>query len=164
MLQEYSISVDERTLRNWCSRLIACGYIAKSPRETYWKTTIVEGVKRQIQVEPGDAEMARYFERRGQLIRASTATHRSEGLALKEASSKAWKETMSELWAEFDGCYYSCAGFDLTAFDGEDFDCLCEIYELTEEIIATVAAVPPKENEIKTEEDFHAQFYTQKQL
>lgn len=46
----------------------------------------------------------------------------------------AWRYANSELWTEFECCYYSCKVIKLGAFGELEQDTLQEIYELTREL------------------------------
>lgn len=158
LLREYGYTVCERTLRNWCSRLMACGYISKSSVGVSWKTTDCNGTKIRTPVERDDAEMAEYFKTRRRLIEKKTAEGLKQKLQLQEARNRAWKTAMSELWREYHCCYYYCGSFSLNAIDDMEDGCLYEIYELTEEIVGRVSELPPQPKILKTKEDFDAWF------
>lgn len=137
--QAYHISVCDRTLRNWCKCLIGQDVITATPRQSWWRTEYINGIKCRESVPEDDEEMQRFFARRGELL---------------DKEKLSWKETMSRLWREFQCCYYSCKGFFLNAIDQTAQECLYEIYELTQEI-----AVAPAETAILTKEDFRREWY-----
>lgn len=139
--QTYHISVCDRTLRNWCSRLIGQDVITATPRQSWWRTEYINGIKHRESVPKDDEEMQRFFARRGELL---------------DKEKLSWKETMSLLWHEFQCCYYSCKGFFLNAIDQTTQECLYEIYELTQEIVAAA----PAETAILTKEDFRREWYS----
>ena len=45
MRYKYEVEVSDRTLRNWCSKLIENGIIQKSGEKCFWKTEIMYGMK-----------------------------------------------------------------------------------------------------------------------
>ena len=122
--QTYGISVCDRTLRNWCHKLIGQEIITSTPRQSWWRTENRNGIKHRESVPADDKEMRRFIARRSKLL--------DKGVS--------WKDTMYQLWDEFQCCYYSCKGFFLTAIDQTTQECLYEIYELTQEIAAAPMA------------------------
>ena len=132
---DYSnISMDARTLRNWCSKLIGQKIVDKSRSGSYWRTDITSS-KQKIRT-PVSAEEARpYFARRAELVEAGIKENRLAGMSPKEASAAAWNRAYEALWAEFKCCYYICKTFSFTAFTEQDNEILQEVYELVDEII-----------------------------
>lgn len=134
----YGVSVDERTLRNWCSKLLKTKTIYKSNEKTYWKTICYDGIKYREIVEKDtkdDEEMRRYWSRRKQLVNDYITTSITSGRKdYKVINSEAWKEANSKLWCEFGCCYYSCKTLLLSAFD--DMEELEEVYDLVKAIAA----------------------------
>ena len=47
----YGVSECDRTLRNWCSKLLEKELIAKVSDRTYWKTEIVNGTKTRTPIQ-----------------------------------------------------------------------------------------------------------------
>lgn len=144
MYFHYGISVDERTLRNWCSRLIKQNDIVRCDEKTFWKTEFTSSGKERMRVDWDCEEMRRYFSRRAEL--------------LKEHGGE-WEPVIKHLWSEFNCCYYSCKTFLLSAFDCQDENRLLEIYELTKEVAARQLAVDLIIKEPETKEDFYAQWF-----
>ncbi len=133
---------DDRTLRDWCSKLIARGIVAKEGYSTRWRTCHRDGRKIQEPVEEADEEeMREYFKRRGELFKDHYIAELEQGFPPRVARKAAWKETYMDLWGEYECCYYYCKGFILTAFSYNDVD-LREIFELCREI---ASAPPPTE-------------------
>lgn len=132
----YDVSVDERTLRNWCSKLIKTNTIYKDNKEkTYWCTTVFDGVKkRELVNEEEMEELKQYWEYRHKFldnyISSAIASGRKD---YKAINAEARKEANKALWREFGCCYYSCKTLLLSAFD--DISNLEEIYDLIKEII-----------------------------
>jgi len=60
------ILVDERTLRNWCSRLMRQGAVSKADEVTYWKTEFIHGIKVRSQVQR--EETLAYYARRSEIV------------------------------------------------------------------------------------------------
>ncbi len=142
----YGISVDDRTMRNWCSKLIDHGIIAKSAGSestTIWRTHY-DGDKpvREPVAENNKADMLRYFQRRHDLLEFHQKENRESGMNAADAIAAAWKQTYSDLWTEFNCCYYSCKSFTLNAFSNSGIDVI-EVYELCREL-AAAAPPPPK--------------------
>lgn len=137
----YGICVNEKTLRNWCSQLIEHGVIARAGASTKWRTYFDGNRKIREPIEEIDeAEMQSYFERRGEIFKDHYISEMERGLPPRVARKTAWKDTYSDLWAEFNCCFYYCKNFTLTAFSYNDVD-VREIYELCRELAA--AAPPP---------------------
>ena len=134
----YGFAPDERTLRNWCSRLINCGIIAKVGYSTLWKTFYSGGQKCRVPVEEEETDRLReYYERRRELAATNYAEELAAGLGPKEAKQKAWKNAYRTLWAEYGCCYYYCKYFTLTAFSTEEVKAdVQEVYELVQELAA----------------------------
>ena len=125
----YKVCVSERTLRNWSAVLIRNEYLAKSEERTFWKTEMCGRDKLRTPVPEDDPRMAEYFRRKSELLREYAAP-------AFEDKELVWKQTMKQLWSEFNCCYYSCKSFSFNAFDPEISGCLFEIHELTREMIA----------------------------
>lgn len=136
MFEKYGYSVCERTLRNWCSKLLSRNCMAQYKRASCWKTFRENGIKRRIPVEPGDEEMEAYFCRRSELLQAETVNLMQQGKPLGEAKKLAWDIACADLWQEFHCYYYSCKGFTLNGIDCEGDGALYEIYELSWEIVS----------------------------
>ena len=141
-LKRYGYSVDERTMRNWCSQLLARGIVAKIGATTAWRTYFEGGRKIREPIEEIDrVEMESYYERRTELFKDHYINQLETGKPLKEARAIAWKDTYKDLWAEFECCFYYCKGFVLSSFSYNDVD-VWEIYELARELVPT--ATPQK--------------------
>ena len=131
----YGVAVSERTLRNWCAKLIARNMICKGTDKTFWKTEIFEGIKYRSQVTAeNQEEMSAYFACRRELIAAEHQRAQEMGLSPKEAKQQAWKAAYKQLWNEFQCCYYSCKGFQFGAFSDLEQQTMFEIFELTREL------------------------------
>ena len=121
MSAAYGINVCERTLRNWCDKLIKTRTIEKGNNEkTYWRTIKLNGESFRDLVS-GNEELERKMH--------SYWAERSE--LLKKYS---WNETFSILWNKYHCCYYSCKKFVLSAFDA--IGQFQEVYELIEAVMA----------------------------
>ena len=145
----YGVSVEEKTLLNWCSRLIEKGVIAKVGASTRWRTSFDGSRKiREPVAENDEEEMRRYFKRRGELFKDHYISELERGLPPVVARKAAWKETYVDLWAEFNCCYYYCKGFVLSAFSEEQEVMLQEVYELSRELAA--AGPQPLESSTKS--------------
>ena len=154
--QRYKVCVSERTLRNWSAVLIRNEYLAKSEERTFWKTEMCGRDKIRTPVPEDDPRMAEYFRRKSELLKENETP-------APEDKEFMWKQTMKQLWSEFNCCYYSCKSFSFNAFDPAISGCLFEIQELTREMIAP----PPLRNQkesykinAKTKEEFHELFFT----
>lgn len=91
-------SVCDRTLRNYCHKLLDKDLIGKVDERTCWKTEIIDSVKIRTPVQQGDKEMAEYFSRKYELINDLKRKCFSLGLRPKEANKIAWTEAMKILW------------------------------------------------------------------
>lgn len=137
----YNVSVDEKTLRSWCNKLIGSNTITKSDERVYWCTMIEpDGERMRYQVE-GDEELekefARYKEMREKLIKDHITREISKGREdYKVIKAEAWSKANYDLWKYFNCCFYSCKTLMLSAFD--DHNELEEVYELIKEIINDV--------------------------
>lgn len=141
----YGYNVDERTMRNWCSKLLDRGIIAKKGVTTAWRTYFAGDRKIREPIEEIDrVEMDNYFERRTEIFKDHYIKYLESGIPTKKARNAAWKDTYKDLWAEFECCFYYCKGFVLSAFSYNEVD-VWEIYELAREL----AAPPPPQNEVK---------------
>ena len=121
------IMVDERTLRNWCSRLMRQGAVSKADEVTYWKTEFIHGIKVRSQVQR--EETLAYYARRSEIVQEEMEQNLSLGMSKKEAAKDAWAQAYGILWNELHCCYYSCRTFMFSAFSHDEQ--LLEVYELT---------------------------------
>lgn len=121
LIEFYGIIVNERTLRNWSSKLIKTGTMAKCKEaKVYWRTSKILGeTKRELVSgdEELEKEMRQYWNYRRQLL---------------EQKLK-WDEVNKELWNFFGCCYYSCSFIAISAFDSVGL--FQEIFDLVEEVI-----------------------------
>ena len=135
MKECYGISVSEKTLRNWCNKLMRSNTIEKGGEKVYWCTEGAKENKKRYMVEPGspeDEEMINYMKTRSKLLE----TYISDAIAsgrkdYKQINAEAWQKTNTALWRDYGCCYYSCKSLVLSAFD--DFNAH-EIYELITEV------------------------------
>ncbi len=156
--EEYGYCVDERTLRNWCSKLIAKGIVARFKSSAAWRTEVVKGIKYRSLVQEDELQEVRdYYSRRSQLFAEYNRQFKLQMKEDKAARNAAWKETYKDLWSEFSCCYYYCKHFSLSAFTEQDKDDLYQVYELVQKIRD---AVNPEENKKgpKTKEDFNREW------
>ena len=130
LFSEYGVEVTDRTLRNWCSKLIGKNVVSKTSGVTYWKTDFIDGRKQRTQVQR--EETAAYYARRAELVRCNAIDNMLAGMGFQEAYKTAWNQAYTILWDELHCCYYYCKTFLLTAFS--ENDPLLEIYELAREI------------------------------
>ena len=129
--EKYDISVSDRTLRSWCSRLISSNIISKERIYTFWKTEIIDGVKCRTQVDREAA--AEYYDRRSELVRKYSIDNLLAGMSKTEAWKNAWTAAYCSLWDEFHCCYYYCKSFLFSSFS--DKDMMFDVYELAREIV-----------------------------
>lgn len=114
--QEFNINVDERTLRNWCSKFIEHGTIIKNKhKKTYWMSMKINGETVREEVQKDDKARIAYWK---------------DFWSLKE---KGVEDLHKELWNKYGCCFYSCGTLELSAFD--DVSIVQEIIELVDEII-----------------------------
>ena len=136
MEQVYGISVEERTLRNWCNKLINTNTIAKTGEKTNWRTICISGKKEREWIDgipEAEQEMKEYYSLRKQLVDKYIADAVAAGKTdCKEIKAEAWKTAYETLWKKYGCCYYSCKGLLLSGFD--DTEVLAEIYELVNKI------------------------------
>ncbi len=131
--EEYSgVFFTSRTLSKWCKKLIEREIMSKQSYGTYWKTSIINGVKvRKITTEK---EAKEYFKRRSELLEKLTLDEQKENpsYTYDKARSEAWKNVYLVLWAELGYCCYFCKTFRFFALNEQGW--LAEVYELTREI------------------------------
>lgn len=141
--KHYGYYVSDRTMRNWCSKLIERGIIVKTGATTAWRTYFEGGRKIREPIEEIDrVEMENYFEHRSDIFKDHYIKYLENGTPTKKARNAAWKDTYKDLWAEFGCCFYYCKGFVLSSFSYNDVD-VWDIYELSRELVPT--ALPLKE-------------------
>ena len=140
LYERRGVSVDEKTLRNWFSKLIKNDIAVKSEETTYWRTDVINKVKTRSPATKEDflAYNTRKYQVYQDQLQAIKAATQLRG---KEASTEAWKQTYRLLWAEYHCCYYSCKHLIFTAFN-EDADTLHELYELVTEIVSPISGTP----------------------
>ena len=121
---EFNISVDERTLRKWCSKFISHGTIVKDKsNKSYWKTNY-DKTREEISID--DKERQDYWKE------------------FWEMKKNGEEDIQKRLWNKYGCCYYSCATLMVSAFD--DISELEEIIELVNEI----AEAEPTETVVET--------------
>ena len=113
----YGAMITDRTLRNWCSKLIKTNAISKVSGVSYWKTEYENGVKLRTRATKED--VAAYYDRRREIVQQETGKNVLAGMAVDEAKKKAWKDVHAILWAEYHCCFYYCKSFLLSAFSDE---------------------------------------------
>ena len=77
MKYKYGVDVSDRTLRNWCSKLISSNIIQKCGKQTYWKTEIYGKEKYRSNVDPDDEDMARYFQMKSKYLEETRKVQRT---------------------------------------------------------------------------------------
>ena len=147
--KRYGVLVSDRTLRNWCHQLIEQGAIAVMGGEySAWRTYVDSKSSRRIRepIEEIDkTEMEDYYNRRSEIFAEKFAELRNSEKDEREARKQAWSETYSQLWSEYECCFYWCKTFSLSAFSNSKVD-LREIYELARELADENES--PKEEQI----------------
>lgn len=121
---------DQRTLRNWCSKLLEQKIMVKGSIGSYWKTENID--YRRIRTAVTREEAQSYYDRRSQLVKEKIEEYIRAGMSYDAATKAAWRETYETLWAEYQCCYYYCKTFHFTSFNEQGE--LAEVYELTREI------------------------------
>ena len=154
MKYKYGVDVSDRTLRNWCRKLISSNIIQKCGKSTYWKTEIYGKEKYRSKVDPDDEDMARYFQMKSKYLEETRKS--AENLELRQSEAAAWSATYKKLWRDFQCCYYTCNSLVFNAI-GED--CIFEIYELAQEIAAPPTIPLPVERKITTKEEFRETWF-----
>ena len=157
MKYQYGVEITDRTLRNWCSKLIGNNIVQKCGKRTFWKTERFGSEKRRTQVPEDNEEMARYFQKKSEYLSIGKENAVSTGLIGKDATSAAWDFAYKQLWREFGCCYYSCNGLLFNAIE-EDY--MKEIYELAQEIAVSPTIPHPDKKTIITKEEFHETWFT----
>ena len=132
LCSQYGVNVTDRTLRNWCSKLLEKNAVSKVGGITYWKTTYDNKIKIQTQVQKSDSD--EYYKRRSELVAEFYKENIDAKMDMKTAHEKAWKSAYETLWGEFHCCYYCCKGILIAAFHDEGL--MREIIELTNEVLA----------------------------
>ena len=133
--QKYSGKyVSSRTLSSWSRKLIEKEIMARDCIGTYWKTEI-NGFQK-VRMIVSEEEAKDYFKRRSELLCNNLPDYmemlKKAGYDEQEARAGAWKAVYSDLWAEFNCCYYFCKAFTFAAWNERGL--LFEVYELTREI------------------------------
>ena len=141
--QYYGVLVDQKTLRNWCSKLIKRDVIDYQGTPSAWKTYYEDGRKMRVQIDEDHKEdMKLYFRRRHEIFNKTFQQLLEDGITPIEAKSRAWRMTFPTLWGEFNCCYYNCKCFAISAFLPKDSELLQEVYEISREL------APPSLNQI----------------
>jgi len=115
----FDVNVSHRTLQSWCNKLAAKGIIARSSEQHYWQTRIIDGNKCRFPIDDDDPFLAEYLEAKMRIYNEKYALLCAQHPERK-ASSLAWKETMAQLWEEFECCFYSCKLWEFNAIK-EDY-------------------------------------------
>lgn len=137
LYNHYGVSVCDRTLRNWCSKLLNKELIAKVDDRTYWKTEIMNGRKTRTPIQQGDAEMTAYFSKRSALIAYYRAEGEKSKIPVKELKNFSIKLAVKDLWEEYHCCYYTCKTFLFSAWEDDEEPFFQEVVELTQDIMYT---------------------------
>ena len=140
--EEWNILVSDRTLRNWCNKLIKTNTISKDTlNKTYWTSFSVNGVKYQEELENGreNPQWKKYWER------------------FFELKEKGCENIGGTLYSELGYCVYSCASFVFSAFD--DIMLLEDLISLINEIVEkdafdTVVSCKIETTEIPREKEY----------
>lgn len=156
MQLEYDVEVTDRTLRNWCSKLIDKNLIQKCGRDTFWKTERFGSEKKRTLVSADDETMAKYFQKKKEYYEAARIAAEKAGKQGREAAAEAWDTTYKSLWSEFGCCYYRCRGL---LFNALEQDYIYEIYELAREITTVPEPLPSVKKTINTKEEFYETWY-----
>lgn len=115
--ETWNVNVNDRTLRNWCNKLLATNTVIKDKNQkTYWQSYRVGDIKYQEELEGGKAnpQWKKYWKR---------------FFELKELGCK---DIGGKIYGELGYCVYSCATFAFGAFD--DTGVLEEMLTLIAEI------------------------------
>ena len=137
LYNHYGVSVCDRTLRNWCSKLLNKELIAKVSDRTYWKTEIMNGTKIRTSIQQGNEKMTAYFSRRSALITYYKTEGEKAKVPAKELKSFAFRLAMKDLWIEYHCCYYTCKTFLFSAWEDDEEPFFQEVVELTQDIMYT---------------------------
>lgn len=154
---EFGVSVDERTLRNWNSKLMKRDMVAKfNSDRTAWISYKIDGTTYREMITGDEAleEQARkYFKKRNEYRKEYRQREMFERNRedYEKINSESWSYAMKSLWDEFHCCYYYCPSFYLNAI-GEH---ALEIFEIVDTIgsratpyamptFAVAAQEPPK--------------------
>lgn len=127
----YNIDVCEKTLRNWCNKLMITETIGKFESEKeYWRTITIDGEKTRDPITKDEA--LEYYAKR----RALAASYIAEAIAAgatdyKKVKSEAFTKANREIYSSYGYCY-SCKTLSLAAFDKTTK--AQEVYDLVNEI------------------------------
>lgn len=159
---EYDVKVDERTLRNWCNKLAAKDLIFKTPRQSFWKTQIINGRKNRFPVDPEAEEVKQYYKEQQELQEEYVIKYLKEDSDPKKVLRQARAAAVHEMWLRHQRCYYFCGGVNLSAFAPGEEDYLTEIYDLVDEIVFHRVVKPkllqPEETNHSGKEEFDAKW------
>lgn len=137
LYNHYGVSECDRTLRNWCRKLLDKELIAKVSDRTYWKTEIMNGRKTRTPIQQGDEEMSAYFSRRSALISHYQTEGEKAKIPAKELKNFAFSLAIKALWEEYHCCYYTCKTFLFSAWEDDEEPFFQEVVELTQDLMYT---------------------------
>ena len=137
LYNHYGVSECDRTLRNWCRKLLDKELIAKVSDRTYWKTEIMNGRKARTPIQQGDEEMSAYFSRRSALISHYQTEGEKAKIPAKELKNFAFSLAIKALWEEYHCCYYTCKTFLFSAWEDDEEPFFQEVLELAQDIMYT---------------------------
>ena len=136
----YGTSAVDKTLSNWCRRLIERNIIQECGESVAWKTIIIDHKKIRYPLSANEPnEMHDYFQQRSEIFseeyQLALDSMKYSGFTKAQAKAEAWKETYKRLWADYQCCYYYCKCFTFGAFgDSIAHPELFEVYELAQEL------------------------------
>lgn len=123
--EQYDLDINEKTLRNWASTLLANKQLHKETTERqYWRTSKCDGYTFREPISWDDPDYIRYKSRQKELI--------EERMNAGDTKSKAWSNAFKQLWWEFDCCYYACPRFTFNMIADE----INELIELAAAVCA----------------------------
>ena len=109
--------------------------IFKTPRQSFWKTQIINGRKNRFPVDPEAEEVKQYYKEQQELQEEYVIKYLKEDSDPKKVFRQARAAAVHEMWIRHQRCYYFCGGVNLSAFAPGEEDYLTEIYDLVDEIV-----------------------------
>ncbi len=130
VIQEvYGLDIAEITLRRWTSHLMDGKIMDQSQgwQDAQWWITYIDGGKKHQKTvdEDGLQEVHQYWKRHGEILNKMR-------VAFNGDEQKAWKETKTQMWAEYHCCFYRCKCLSINGIGNDEIN---TILDLVDEIL-----------------------------
>lgn len=123
--KEFDVTVSDRTLKTWASKLISQNLMTKTKdteTRALWVSFYVDGVKYQEFCDLKNDDT----------IRANYVAYCDYRKKLLDENGGDWTDVPKKLWDKFQECFYYCYTTDFNAIVDDDVK---EIFRLVEEIV-----------------------------